>query len=176
MARGRAPFRGRVQTSQRRQTAWSLGPEGTLAHTASAAQLVPTSVTATVEGLTIVRIRGTFLIFLTSVGSNVDGLTGAVGIGIVTDEAIAAGVAAVPTPFSDDDDELWMWHHYFHCIGASTSSPSQQPAATVRMEIDSKAMRKLPQGNSLFAAVEVVETGVIAGNSFLNTRILVKLS
>ena len=176
MARGRAPFRGGRQVSQRRQTAWGLGVEGTLAHTASASQLYPTTILPSVEGLTIVRTRGTFLIFLTSVGSNVDGLTGAVGIGIVTTEAIAAGVTAVPGPFSDDEDELWLWHSYFHCIGASTSSPSQQPAATVRLEIDSKAMRKFPVGNSLFAACEVVETGVIAANSFINTRILFKLS
>ena len=176
MARGRAPFRGGRQVSQRRQTAWAFGPEGTLAHTASAAQLYPTTISPTVEGLTVVRLRGEFLIFLTSVGSNVDGLSGAVGIGIVTAEAIAAGVAAVPTPFSDDDDELWMWHSYFNCVGASTSSPSQQPAATVRLQIDSKAMRKFPAGMVMFAACEVVETGVIAANSFILTRSLVKLS
>ncbi len=161
--------------SQRRQTSWALSVEGTLAHTSSMAQLVPTVAVPAVDGLTIVRIRGEFLAYLVTVGSNNDGFEGAVGIGIVTDEAIAAGVAAVPTPFSDEDDELWLWHSFFHIIGASTSSPSQQPAATVRIQVDTKAMRKIPIGNTLFAAVEVVESGVVSGESHLHTRLLVKL-
>ena len=176
MARGRAPFRGGRQVSQRRQTAWAIGVNGTVAHSTSVAQLYSVGAVPSAEGLTIVRIRGTFLAYLVTVGSNNDGFKGAVGIGIVTDEAFTAGIASIPAPFSDEEDELWIWHSFFHIIGASTSSPSQQPAATVRLEVDSKAMRKFPVGNTLFAAVEVVESGVVSGESHIDTRTLVKLS
>jgi len=158
-----------------RLTAWGLGPEGALAHSSSVAQGFATGIVPTSEGFTIVRIRGEFLAFLQSAGSNGDGFQGAVGIGLASDEAFAVGITALPTPLSDDEDELWIWHSFFNIFAGTAATGSREPAATVRLPVDTKAMRKFPVGTTMFAAVEVVETGVAVGSSKLLTRMLFKL-
>jgi len=174
MPRRRATQRG-FPARATRLTAWAIGPEGATAHSASNAQLMPTGVIPNIEALTIIRIRGTFLFFLTSVSSVSDGFLGAVGIGIVTDEAFTAGIGSMPTPLSDDEDELWMWHSFFHAIAVSTTNIDRQMTTQIRLPIDSKAMRKFEPGNTLFAAVEVTETGTAVGQAHLLTWTLIKL-
>ena len=48
-------------------------------------------------------------------------------------------------------------------------------AATFRMEIDTKAMRKLHEEDSLYAAFEVTEVGVSTMTVQMDSRLLVKL-
>ncbi len=169
--------RGGVRTAVRRRTAWGVGPEGELAHTTSVAQLFSIGSAATLEGSTVVRIRGEFMAFLTSVDAAGAGFRGAVGIGLTTVEAFTAGIASVPTPLSDDDAEIWLWHSFFHvlALGTDTNSLAGAPA-NVRLVIDSKAMRKEDFGTVLFGAVEVVESGVAVAESSLLSRVLVKLA
>ena len=174
MARRRFAGR-RFPASVGRQTAWAVGPNGELAHTSSVAQAFGVTSVPLVDGLTLIRIRGEFLFFVTSGDANGAGFTGAVGIAVVENNAVAAGIGSLPTPLTDAGDEMWVWHSFFHAIVASTASPSQQPAATLRLVIDSKAMRKNPVGTTLFAAVEVAESGVAVAESHLQTRVLDKL-
>ena len=49
------------------------------------------------------------------------------------------------------------------------------PSATVRLEIDSKAMRKLHEEDNLYFAVEGTEVGAATLFWAVDTRILVKL-
>ena len=100
--------------------------------------------------------------------------TGAVGIAVVSDQALAIGITAVPTPVTDAGSDLWFLHQWM--IGALTfsSAVGLDANAGVGMNIDSKAMRKVDVGQDL---IVVVERGDILGGAAITVagRILVKL-
>ena len=56
---------------------------------------------------TIIRTRGMITIFPTSFGADLN-VVGAFGIGLVSAEAFAAGIASVPEPYADSDWGGWM--------------------------------------------------------------------
>ena len=165
------------RTSTRRSTSWEVGPEGTVLFTGSASNLMGT-VLPTVDGLTIVRIRGDVLIRLhTSVAGVNEGYRGAIGMGVVEDNAVAIGITAMPLPSTDDFWEGWMWHQWFN-VKSNTSTladGANADAITFRATIDSKSMRKLPVGMTLALVVEVVEAGTALVQVDVQSRSLVKL-
>ncbi len=78
---------------------------------------------------------------------------GALGIIIVTDTAAALGVAAIPSPIADSDDDGWLLHvpfsQFFDLgsnIGFNTTS--------VQYSFDSKAKRIVHDGSSLALVIE----------------------
>ena len=184
MAHGRG-FRPRRSTSKR-LTAWSLGPQADLTSLSGTTPVIWTSgVVLTAAGEdTIVRIRGSCEIFLTAATAQADGFAGALGIGIVTSQAFAAAVASVPTPMTELDWDGWMWHQFFHVhaggiIDGSVAGDQDQVnavAAAVRFDIDSKAMRKQNDQETLMGVIEMgTETGTASARFAADTRILVKL-
>ena len=74
---------------------------------------------------------------------------GALGAVVVNDVAIAAGVASLPGPLTDQDDDGWLlWVPVNQLSSATTGgNPAHQPAAP--WMFDSKAMRKIEEGFSL---------------------------
>ncbi len=167
----------RFRPTARRSTSWSIGvAEVDGGFTTSAASLWSATAVPTVEGLTIIRTRGLVRSILASASAVGDGFFGAHGIGIVTDEAIAAGVSAVPSPLSDEDWEGWLWHAYFDVRAVTATIADGVNAAGYSMvqEIDSKAMRKLPSGMTLFGITEVTESGTAVLEVQAQTRTLLK--
>ncbi len=69
--------------------------------TASSSVFVGAAVTPTIEGSTMIRIRGLLNYFLLAGAAAGDGFQGAFGIGIATTAAVAAGIASVPTPITE---------------------------------------------------------------------------
>ena len=126
------------------------------------------------------RIRGEFLAFLSLATDALDGFSGAVGIGIATVTAITAGVASVPTPITEAESDNWLWHRFFALKAGgpfiTTADPGGNLSTQLRIEIDSKAMRKNPLELALYAAVEVVEVGTATVSFHLDSRVLDKLS
>ena len=47
--------------------------------------------------------------FLSAATSALDGFNGAFGIGLVTRQALAVGVSAVPTPLDEEDWDGWLY-------------------------------------------------------------------
>ena len=138
---------------------------------------------AAIDGITVVRIRGEFLFQMNTTSALNTGFHGAVGIGIASAPAFAAGVTAVPTPITEEFQDNWLWHSYFGCLsnnaisaaGVSTSGGQQDGViAAVRIPIDSKAMRKMNIGDVIYAAVEVTEVGTCTAVFTMNSRMLVK--
>ena len=161
---------------QRRLTAWDGGVPMVTTSTlisSDTAFLLGLGATPLVEGLTLIRIRGEFLISLMSAGSDGDGYVGAVGIGMASLPAFTAGAASLPMPVTEIGDENWLWHSQINIF--SPSAGLESPAATQRITIDSKAMRKDPVGMALYFAVELIETGVATARVSANTRFLFKL-
>ena len=160
----------------RRKTSWGLGPGGTGATqvTSSGALIVGAGASATDDGLTLVRTRGSFDMQIADTAGISDAIIGAMGIGIVTAEAFAIGITAVPSPITDDVWDGWLFHQYFGYSPGLIISTTLVSAG-YRIPVDSKAMRKLDFGDTIFFGLETVETGTVVLNVMANSRLLVKL-
>jgi len=161
VAHSRGFTRGRTQ-SVRRSTEWNIGVEEVDgSRSATGSELWSGSAVPAAGGLTVGRIRGWCGLTLLSAAAAGDGFFGAIGIGIVTTAAHTAGSGSVPTPLTEEAWDGWMFHRYFdlRAITATIADGVNAFAAKVQIEIDTKAMRKLPLDMTLFGVTEVVESG-----------------
>ena len=120
---------------------------------------------------TIVRARG-FLKTWTDQEAADEAPWGAYGLAVVNGEAFDAGIASIPTPFTESGDGRWFYHTYW-------SAPCTIISGSLAVDfdktlIDNKAMRKVKDGDVIVA---VIENGSSAhGNLYLeNFRLGVKL-
>jgi len=99
---------------------------------------------------------------------------GAIGLAVVSDQAFAIGVTAVPTPYTDAASDLWAMHAYWAAPMAFGDATGFANIAT-EVRFDSKAMRKISPDQTL---VLVVENGNTAHGCFfrLDARILSKVA
>ena len=119
------------------------------------------------------------LLWLPAITAAFDGFSlVSAGIGIVSTDAAAIGITAMPTPLADADWPGWVWFYSGAAIvQPSTGELANNPVASVRLPIDSKAMRKWGINEILFAVVEVgTEIGTAQMDMSFSTRILVKLA
>ena len=119
-------------------------------------------------------IRSRFQLFIDSDQSAVDEVQVAgFGIAVVSDQAVAIGVTAVPTPITNLGSDLWFVHQL--CYGATTHSDSVGSGSTigVNIPVDSKAMRKVAIGQDIVVMGEFSAVG--AGSRLtVGGRMLVK--
>jgi len=164
MARRTVVSRGR---GVRRRTHWveALGAVADL--TATGSTLLFTSAVGH-EGETIVRVRGLFTAVLEVAGVG-DGFFGAFGMAIVTTAAATAGVASIPTPLTEGGWDGWLLHRYFD---VARSVQAGGPGEYTRLELDSKAMRKANEDESLVGVLEIAENGVAQMSAQVRVRIL----
>jgi len=171
----------RGRGSSRRSTSWNVGPSqgGLPSITAGGAFLWDTGAQVALEGLTLVRIRGQMSIWLESVGTIGDGFfASAFGLCVISENAFGVGVTAIPSPITDVAWDGWLWHSFVGPImGFSvTESENTGPVSQVRMDIDSKAMRKLKLSDVIVGVGEFsTEVGVTILQFGARTRALVKL-
>lgn len=164
------------QTRSRRQVIWGNGPLGLPLAISTTGTVHGTGVVLAAElKATIVRLRGMLDVNLLTASAVGDGFDGALGIGIVTDEAFAAGAASTPDPVTEADWDGWLYHTFFH-VHAAAGADMTGPMSHFRIPIDSKAMRIWTEGNTLFPSVEVVLDGTSTAEVWFDTRLLVKLS
>ena len=98
--------------------------------------------------------------------------TGAIGSCIVSAEALAAGVASIPEPFTDADWGGWfMWRPFAYRYEFQSAIGTNYGNWT--FEIDSKAMRKISPNEAVVTVVESF-AGAFDVNNPLRT--LIKLS
>ena len=161
----------------RRKTAWSLGPGGTGAGpiSASGSAFVGAGLVPTIEGGTWVRLRGELLLSLVSAVNPLDGFRGAFGIGVVSLPAFVAGIASVPTPITEADDENWIYHRFFTLFTGDGTEGNFFGPSFDRIEVDTKAMRRVDTDRVFYSVIEVVEVGAAVMDVSFNSRMLVKL-
>ena len=100
-------------------------------------------------------------------------IQGAFGLGIVSDQAFAAGAASVPGPWTDQDWDGWyVWQAFALSLEVTTDIGRLIPS-NKEYVIDSKAMRKVGANETV---VLVIESQSGSLNSFFGFRTLVKLS
>ena len=183
MARtSRGSSRGNVQ---RRRTSWELGPgsTGATATNGSGSTVLGAGISPFADGLTLGRLRGEFMAYLDLATAVGDGYIGAFGIGLTTVASFAIGITALETPIDDEAWDGWLYHRYFALraativvgAGADDGESINAVSAGLRIEVDSKAMRKLNEETVVYAAIQVTEQGTATMRSHFNSRTLMFL-
>ena len=162
-------------TSARRRRGWEQGPGGSavLVASSSTASLLGSVAQAQLDGLTVARIRGYLKMHITTSASINDGFQCALGIGVASENQFGTGIAAVEHPIDNADWDGWMYHKWFGVNG--TISTPADGNTSVQFDVDTKAMRKLPDGDAVFAAIQFVEVGTATADVFFDSRMLVLL-
>ena len=164
--------------SMRRETLWAFAPATQITLVgANAAQLVIQANAAllALRPFTIVRTRGVVLSRSDQLSANED-YSASMGWCIVSDQASAIGVTAVPTPVTDLGSDLWYVHEtLFGRFDSGTNVGLTElggPASWVRY--DSKAMRKVEDGQDVVMVMEstALNTGIEIDHQ---ARFLIKL-
>ncbi len=99
---------------------------------------------------------------------------GAIGLAVVSDQAAAIGVTAVPTPLTDLDSDLWFMHQLIFGNFLLASAIGFEEGGATRMSLDSKAMRKV---NDAEDVVIVAERDAVLGEGtimLVGGRLLIK--
>ena len=97
----------------------------------------------------------------------------ALGISIVSEQALAIGATAVPTPFADIASDLWFVYDTIVGQISVTTDVGVLEAGQMK-DIDSRAMRKVEDGQDL--AIVVENSSVALGTDVRKSgRMLVKL-
>jgi len=96
-----------------------------------------------------------------------------IGLCVVSDQSVAIGVTAVPTPITDIDSDLWYTYADVYGFLRVTTDIGRLETGTEH-RVDSKAMRKVEGGQD---SVLVMETpaSVSSGEVFSAMRQLIKL-
>ena len=169
--RGRFPARG-----PRRLTQW-IGPavQGYVSVTSGAkvavSSFTPQAATPSANRPTVVRTRGMISIIPGAFSASVS-IVGAVGCCIVSSDALAVGITAIPGPFSDSEWGGWfVWHSFAYRFEFDDATGVQFP--NWNWQVDSKAMRKVGPNEAL---VQVAESQSGAFDIAAPLRTLVKLS
>ncbi len=175
----RRSFRSQSQ-SQRRKTDWIGGVQTGVTSRQSigaATSAIIASLDTRVAGppfapFTILRLRGQFRIN-TDQKSAQEAPFGAIGAMVVNGEAFDAGIASIPTPWTESFDDRWYWHQYWSTQFDVTSSTGMYSNADVH-DIDNKAMRKVEVGDVIVWVIQNQNSTQAAAFQF-NVRTLVKL-
>ncbi len=170
-------FAGRV--GERRKTEWLASADATGTTNLGAATKILDQSLTTVEKaklpFTVVRVRGMVYVQSDQVAADEEQF-GAVGFAVVSDLAVAAGIASIPDPISNENSDLWFVHQFFFAGtraggGAGTGVPTLNG---VTFPFDSKAMRKVEEGSDI--AVVLSNADAAFGLQYIvKFRLLIKL-
>ncbi len=160
--------------SMRRKTFWFAATDTvtTLAAGANPVLLLSLNAAAlTLRPFTVVRTRG--MLYVTTDQEAADEqFHVAYGKIIVSEQASAIGVTAIPTPRTDSQSDWFVYEWLMSDIRFGDATGFSRLGQNVT--IDSKAQRKVEEGQDI---VTVIEAGVTGAGSMVSTvaRILIKL-
>ena len=162
-------------TRQRAPTNWAraVPANGTMTTVAATNKAILGSVVLSNPGIgeTIRRTRGLVSI-RSDQASAFEEITGAFGMMVVNDVALALGVTGIPGPVTEANDDGWfVWLPFSELmVGNAGASPASIFAsrASMNYEFDSKAMRRVEEGFSVVMMIENEDSanGLVAGVSF----------
>ena len=158
---------------KRRQTDWVASADQGFLAVAAGAKLIQQSLPISAAGLsgaTVVRSRGASSFTPQVLSGDVD-IVGAWGMGIVSNEAFAAGAASIPGPWTNADWDGWfVWEPISYLF--EVTDDVGRLLVGVQVPFDSKAMRKVDGGETM---VVMVESQASAMEASINFRLLFKL-
>ncbi len=159
----------------RRESLWIGGSfvRSTLASANAVAIQTSLNVAAlALRPFTVVRVRG-HLFYRSDQSSAAENYSGCYGKCVVTEQALAIGVTAVPTPETDSASDAWFVYENFTGRFDFTTGTGYREVGRL-LTIDSKAMRKVEDG---FDLISVAEAATISAGIVIETftRTLIKL-
>ena len=163
--------RGIIRTP-RRETLW-IGSDNSLAVTTTigATQVVLnqsfSTTTLARRPFTIVRTRGFIFVQSDQVAALEEQIIG-MGMSVVSEQAIAVGVTAVPDPYADLGSDLF----FVHKIGMK-GMESNGDLRGAYWEFDSKAMRKVEDGQDVAVVIRNISSA-FGADFFIVFRMLIK--
>jgi len=161
----------------RRETAWFSGVSLETTIAAGGGAVLLTSLNAAALALrpfTVIRTRGRIGI-RSDQSTTSETQDAAYGMAVVSDEAVAVGITAVPTPDASDGSDLWFVYERLMAQLQLKTAVGFDSAGLVDIQvIDSKAMRKVEPGQDM---IEVIESSSFSAGCIIRTytRSLVKL-
>ena len=160
----------------RRKTLWAavVPTEDTI--TGASGAILLTSLSAAglaLRPFTVIRSVGSLYVTSDQV-ANSETQAVAWGACVVTDQAVAIGVTAVPTPIVDVNSDAWFAYAFAWNATQVASSIGMGFAAGTVTHFDSRAMRKVEEGQDL---ITVIETASISDGVVIRVqeRLLLKL-
>ena len=173
----RRAFRpGAAAISQKRLTSWFqfLPASAALSVTGGTLMFSLNAAALALRPFTIVRTR--FLVGIVSdQAAASEDYAAAFGMAVVSDEAVAVGVTAVPTPITQMASDFWFVHQMMFGSFLFGDVTGFNESVMTQYEIDSKAMRKVDIGQDL---VVVAEFSTVGSGSIVTAggRMLVKVN
>ena len=144
---------------------------------ASATKVLLATVTLSNPGIgeVVRRTRGLINV-MSDQGSVMEPQRGALGFIVVNDIALAAGVASLPGPATDRNDDGWfVWVPFSQTMGAVESGSVTSNIGMNTYVFDSKAMRRVEEGFAIAVIAESFGDGLGAdialSFSLLSSRI-----
>jgi len=140
-----------LRQGQRRESLWIPITETLGSYAAANVVILLNSLNAAALALrpfTIVRSR----IWMHAVSDNltaVEDYQVALGMAVVSDQASAIGVTAIPTPFTDAGSDLWFFYEVIASEFIFISGVGFDSAGGIMKDADSKAMRKVQDGEDV---------------------------
>ena len=126
------------------------------------------------DAFTILRMLGGYTIGPTAASAAGDRALVTVGVGIVSDAAVAVGSTAIPGPLTEAAYPWLYWESVPFQFGGTAVDPNSQ-AGSARISFDVKSMRKIKPEESVILAVEYANSTGSPSLSIMvaNTRVLV---
>jgi len=81
----------------------------------------------------------------------------------------------MPTPLAEQDWDGWLYWTPLSIHNAVASGTEVSRGFSQSVIVDSKAMRKLDEGDVIYATSEVVEVGTATADLFFDCRVLLAL-
>ena len=158
-----------------RETIW-----GDIVATNSSLAAANTAILANVTGaaflalrpFTAIRTRGIlYLISDQTAAAEIQAVN--FGVAVVSDQAVAIGITAIPTPTTDAASDSWFVYQSIMAAHGAGTVDSEQGKL---LEYDSRAMRKVEDGSQLVFVLETGDAAVTAGVNIRHFgRLLLKL-
>jgi len=160
----------------RRETLW-VALASTLTTLASGTPVLLTGLSAATLALrpfTIIRNRGVMHLASDQISAS-ESYMAHMGCAVVSDQALAIGVTAVPTPVTDRDSDLWFLYESLVSRELFGDATGFNDGAGVAKEYDSKGMRKVEEGQDLAFVLENEGAPFSGCNISKVGRMLIKL-
>ena len=124
---------------------------------------------------TILRIRGAVQASFDSTNTAGDDITLTWALGMVSTDAFAAGLGSMPDPAGEPEYPWLWWGTMFLHSELTVAPPGGWGTLAQRLEVDSKAMRKVKPGQSLVWLMQATgQAGTPLTNiDFMQTRVLI---
>ncbi len=124
---------------------------------------------------TIIRTRGVLHLSTDQIAAS-ESYYAAYGMAVVSDQALAVGVSAVPTPLTEADSDLWFVYEPMTSRMLFGDATGLGGGDGVMVRFDSKAMRKVEDGQDIATVEEASSnSGLLGCQLAKGGRMLLKL-